>query len=262
MNYAVEVNNFSFAYNGTEILHDISLSVEPGEYLSIIGPNGAGKSTLLKCLNRIVLGGHGNIRIFGRDVNSYEQKELGCLAAYLPQIREYSFTYTVYDFVMMGRYPHLKPFERESREDVRIVDELLALTELSDLKDRYIHTLSGGERQKVYLAASLAQQPKILLLDEPTTHLDPRHQVEIQETISRISAERKITVLHVTHELNHIVSWSHKVAAIKEGRILFAGTPEEVITEQKLQQVFDAPFFFLKHPKTNKAIVVPDNTHA
>ena len=259
MTPTVDIQNLSFAYNGKEILHNIQFAVMPGEYISIIGPNGAGKSTLLKCLNRIVTIEQGTIRIMGKDLPQYDQKELGKVIGYLPQIREYAFSYSVYEFVMMGRYPHIQPLDQESKKDIAIVKEMIQLTGLSHLEHRDISTLSGGERQKVYLAASLAQQPRILLLDEPTTHLDPRHQIEIQETVSWISKQLNITVLHVTHDLTHIFTWSQRVAAFKDGRLRFIGNPCDVITDEKLTEIFDTKFLFLEDPKTKKIIVVPDD---
>ncbi len=255
---AVKISRFSFSYGpkGKEILADIDLSVAQGEYVSIIGPNGAGKSTLLKCLNRIIRGGRGSIEVFGKNVQGYTQKELGRLIGYVSQTREQAFPYTVFEFVLMARYPYLSPLSRVSKEDTRVVEEALSMTNTTDFASRKVNTLSGGERQKVYLAGALAQQPKILLLDEPTTHLDPRYHAEIQQTISDICTRLGMTILHVTHDFSHIAFWSKKVIAIKGGRVHATGTPDEILTRNRLKDIFDTDFLLIPHPSTRHNIIV------
>jgi len=257
MEKIIEISKLSFAYNGSPVLQNIDFSISPGEYISLIGPNGAGKSTLLKCLNRILSSATGNINLFKKNIALYSQREIAQMISYVSQTNEYSFAYTVYDFVLMGRYPYQKPFERESRKDIQIVNDLLELMDLKHLEHRTVNTLSGGERQKVYLAASLVQEPKILLLDEPTNHLDPKHQSDIQNIILKICRERNIAVLHVTHDLNHIVSFSHQIIALKNGQIIFNGAPEKIITADNLKKIFDTDFYIFSHPNTGKPIIVP-----
>lgn len=257
-NAAIVINQFSFHYGQKEILRDINLSVKEGEYVSIIGPNGAGKSTLLKCLNRIIRGGRGSMELFGKDVQRYSQKELGRLIGYVSQTREQVFPYTVFEFVLMARYPYLSPLSRVSKQDTRVVEEALAMTDTTDFAQRKVITLSGGERQKVYLAGALAQQPKILLLDEPTTHLDPRYHTEIQQTISAICVRLKMTILHVTHDFSHIAFWSRKVIAIKAGRVHSTGTPDEILTRERLKDIFETDFLLIPHPSTRHNIIVAE----
>ena len=258
MSEAVKISQFSFYYGQKVILHDIDLSVKEGEYVSIIGPNGAGKSTLLKCLNRIIKGGHGSIELFGKDLQEYSQKELGRLIGYVSQTREQVFPYTVSEFVLMARYPYLSPLSRVSKEDTRVVEEALSMTNTTDFAHRKVSTLSGGERQKVYLAGALAQQPKILLLDEPTTHLDPRYHADIQQTISKICVRLKMTILHVTHDFSHIAFWSRKVIAIKGGRVHSIGTPDEILTRDRLKDIFETDFLLIPHPATRHNIIVAE----
>jgi len=255
---AIQIRNFSFNYGDKNILQDISFVVEEGEYVSLIGSNGVGKSTLLKCINRIINGGQGAIELFGKNLIEYSQKDLGKMIGYVPQSRDHIFPYTVYEFVLMGRYPYLTPLSRPSKADKEIVQQALAITGTEEFRERKVSHLSGGERQKVYLAASLAQQPKILILDEPTAHLDPRYHREIQQTISGICADSGITILHVTHDLNHIALWSHKVLAFKEGRVCWYGTPEDVLTAEHLEHIFNTPFLFMEHPLTKKNMIIPE----
>lgn len=255
--YALRVERFSFSYNRKRIIDDISLSVKKGEYVSIIGPNGAGKSTLIKCFNRILRDGNGTIEIFGQEIKRFPQKILGQLIGYVPQSSEHSFSYTVREFVTMGRYPYLNPFTKISNNDKKVVDNVIEMTALEAFAERSFQHLSGGEKQKVYIAACLAQQPKILLLDEPTNHLDPRHQLDIQKTISDISKKLGITILHITHDLNQSVYWSQKIIALKEGKIVCEGPPHHVITASTLKKVFDTDFHILSDPLTKRKIVVP-----
>lgn len=256
MSDAVNIRGFFFNYGPKEILRDINLSIGQGEYVAMIGPNGAGKSTLLKCLNRIARGGRGSVELFGKDLNQYSQKEIGRLIGYVSQNREQEFPYTVFEFVLMARYPYLTPLARVSKEDQRVVAQVLEMTGMREFAQRKVSTLSGGERQKVYLAGALAQQPKILLLDEPTTHLDPKYHSEIQSTISRICTDSKITILHVTHDFSHIAFWSRRVIAIKGGGVHSSGTPDEILTANSLKDIFEIDFLLVPHPSTRHNIIV------
>ena len=257
-NTALKINQLFFHYGKKQILNDINFSVSQGEYVSVIGPNGAGKSTLLKCINRITKGPEGSIELFGKNLNDYSQKDLGRMIGYVSQTSEQLFPFTVFEFVLMGRYPYRSPLSRVTKQDKAAIDQALSMTGLTDFVDRKVNTLSGGERQKVYLAGALAQQPKILLLDEPTAHLDPKYHAEIQKTISDICAHMGMTILHVTHDLNHIFSWSQKVIAIKEGRLYRMGVPEVLLTPEYLKDIFETDFLVMSHPITSRPIIVPE----
>ena len=257
---ALTVTNFSFSYNTRPILREVSFSVACGDYVSIIGPNGVGKSTLLKSMVRILQGGTGTIEVLGKPLAQYSQKELGRCISYVSQTHDTVFPYTVREFVSMGRYPYMNPLSRLTKDDQRVIDEVMRQTGVDCFAERSVATLSGGERQKVYIAGALAQQPRILLLDEPTTHLDPKYHADIQQTISRIAREQGITVLHVTHDLNHIQYWSHQVIALKEARVIFQGSPKEVLTKENLKAIFDVNFMLIDDPHSQKKIVVTDMT--
>ncbi len=254
----INFTQFTIALYGKKILQDLTFSVEEGEYACIIGPNGAGKSTLLKCINRIVKGGSGSIELLGKNIQRYRQKELGKLIGYVPQEREQAFSYTVEEFVMMGRFPHLKPFRPPAALDQNHVREAIAIVGLNGLENRSVNTLSGGERQKVFLATALAQQPKILLLDEPTNHLDPKYTRAIQKIIQDVSAKWNVTVLHVTHDLS-LVAQVKKVVALKDGRLQWIGTPQEKMTPENLNGLFESEFLFVPHPVTRRTIVVQES---
>jgi len=258
MSNAVEINNLSFRYEQKEVLREITLQVRTGDYAGLIGPNGVGKSTLLKSLNRILRTPPGTIRLFGKNLEDYTQKELGKLIGYVPQYLEQLFSYTVFEFVLMARYPYFDMGRPASRNDEKKVDETLSLLKLSDFRERRINQISGGERQKVYIAAALAQEPKILLLDEPTAHLDPKYHADIQRLISKAAQDLGLTVLHATHDLNHIFSWSKDIVAMKDGRVAMQGTPAQVLTSKNLESIYETKFIFMNHPQTAKNIIVPE----
>lgn len=257
-NALITINNFSFSIKNNVILKEVSFRVNEGDYLSIIGPNGAGKTTLLKCLIRIYTGGKGTINLAGKSLNSYNQKELAKLISYVPQSDGRSLDFTVYEFVMMGRYPYLNPFSSVSKEDKEAVSEALASTETEHLADRYINTLSGGERQNVFIAATIAQGSRILLLDEPTTFLDPKHQSDIHKILKRVNREYGITVVSVTHDINNAILLSNHIIVLKEGTVVFSGSPSEVMCNEVLERIYDKTFLFVNHPDTGLPVIIPE----
>ncbi|MFC1561281.1 ABC transporter ATP-binding protein [Candidatus Latescibacterota bacterium] len=253
----IKIEYYSFSIDNNTILRDISLEVNEGEYLSIIGPNGAGKTTLLKCLMRIYTGGKGSITLAGKSLNSYKQKELAMLLSYVPQSDGRRLDFTVYEFVMMGRYPYLNPFTSVKKEDKTAVSEALASTETEHLSDRHLDTLSGGERQNVFIAAAIAQGSRILLLDEPTTFLDPKHQTDIHKTLKRVNRERGITIVSVTHDINSAALLSNRVIILKEGAVAFSGSSSEIMCNEVLEGIYDKKFLFVKHPSTCQPVIIP-----
>lgn len=253
---AVEVRRFSFWLEDKPVLRDVSFSVLEGEYLSIVGPNGAGKTTLLKCLDRIYTGGRGEIAVFGRPLAAYRQKELARRLSYVPQADGRVFPFTVEQFVLMGRYPYLSPFTSVRREDRQAVREALELTGTAPFAGRMLDTLSGGERQKVYIAAAVAQGADALLLDEPTTFLDYRHQAEIRDLLTRLNGAGK-TIVAVTHDVNRAALDSHRIVALREGEVVFCGTPGELMHPGVLRSVYGADLLLVEHPGTGLPVIVP-----
>jgi len=259
---ALAVRNLTCRLGGKEILHGIDLDVAPGEFVSLIGPNGAGKTTLLRCLNRIIETASGQVTIDGRDLDTYPQVELASQIAYVPQAEGRHFDFSVFEFVLLGRYPHLSPFSSISQKDRDVVHQSLVATGMETFAKRIHGTLSGGERQKVFIAAALAQEAPILLLDEPTTFLDPHHQEEILTILTRINRQDRRTVLSVTHDLNGAMLASNRIVALKDGQMVFSGTPEETMTERVLRTVYGASFLFADHPVTGQAMLVPAGGNA
>jgi iron complex transport system ATP-binding protein len=238
-NTILEITGFSFRIGTKEILRNVSFSVARGEYLSIVGPNGAGKTTLLKCLDRIYRGGTGRITVF------------------VPQADGRIFPFTVEQFVLMGRYPYLNPFSSVSHEDIEAVRRVMERTSIVDFAHRKLDTLSGGERQKVYIAAALAQGAEVLLLDEPTTFLDYRHQAEIRDLLTEVNRNSGVTVVAVTHDVNRAVIDSQRIVALSAGTVVFDGTPAEIMRPEVLQRIYDTSFLLVGHPQGDVPIIAP-----
>jgi len=253
----IEVRNFSFRLGKKQILRDVSFTVAEGEYLSIVGPNGAGKTTLLKCIDRLLTGGSGRIEICGRPLESYAQKKLARLIGYVPQGDGQGFAFTVEQLVLMGRYPYLSPFSPVSKEDRQAVRQSLELTGTAEFAERLLQTLSGGERQKVFIAAALAQGARILLLDEPTTFLDYRHQDEVQGLLARVNRQSGTTIVSVTHDVNRAALESDRIVALREGSVVFCGPPPEIMRAEVLEQIYGASLLLVDHPREGLPMIVP-----
>jgi len=258
---AIEVRSYSFHAGGKAILREVALTVDAGQYVSVIGPNGAGKTTLVKCIDRLLPGGSGEIRVFGRPLGEYPQKELARRVGYVPQADGRLFPFTVEQFVTMARYPYFSPFASVAQEDRRAVVEALDRTGTAEFAQRQIGTLSGGERQKVFLAAALAQQPDVLLLDEPTTFLDYHHQEEIRRLLLEVNRQLGVTILSVTHDVNHAALESDTVVALREGQVVFDGPPGEVMRPETLSEIYGSRFVLVDHPAAAVPMVVP-HAHA
>jgi iron complex transport system ATP-binding protein len=230
----IEVKNISFAYAGNEVLKDISFSVQPGECVGILGNNGAGKSTLITCLNRIRAPRTGKVCIDNRDVLKMRQREIARCISYVAQKNELSQT-TVFDSVLLGRKPYIK--WAVSQEDLDLCDEMIERVGMSKLKLRHVSELSGGEVQKVMLARALVQQPKLLLLDEPTSSLDPKNQHGMLALVQNLARERSIGVLIVIHDLSLALRYCDKFLFIKNGAVYKYGD-ESIITTETISAVY------------------------
>jgi iron complex transport system ATP-binding protein len=241
MNNAIQIENLALALNGAPILSGVSFSVATGEYVSIIGPNGAGKTTLLRCLLGMYAY-NGSAKINGVECSACDRRALARQVSYVPQTHDIAFPLTVYDFVMMGRYPYLSALSPAQKSDEDAVEQALQITGTAQFRQRTLCTLSGGERQKVYIAAALAQETPIMLLDEPATFLDWRHQSEVMTLLKKINRECGATILAVNHDLNSAAHWSNRIIALKDGRMLSAGTPDELIQPEPLEQLFETAF--------------------
>jgi iron complex transport system ATP-binding protein len=249
----LEINNLSFGYNGHPILDNLNFKVKFGEVLGIVGPNGSGKSTMLKCMNRILKTEKNSILLEGKDVSTIGLKDLAKTMGYVPQSSKNVFPFTVFDVVLMGRRPYIQ--WSLGRNDKEIVAKILEYLGIADLGMRYFNELSGGEQQKVIIARALAQQPEIMLLDEPTSSLDIRHQLDIL-CILRTLAERKhCSVIISMHDLNLACRFSDRLLLLKNGSIYAMGTPEAVMTEENIEAVYG-----IKSKVTRSVVGLPQIT--
>jgi len=255
---AIKIENLSYSIADKTILKQIFLELNRGDYLSIIGPNGAGKTTLLRCIMRIYNASEGKIWINGRLLSEINQRELAKQVSYVPQSDGRIFPFTVAEFILMGRYPHLSPFTAIQADDKLAVAQALELTQTTHLANRNLNTLSGGEKQTVFIAAALAQGARILLLDEPTTFLDPRHQSDIYRILKKLNRELKMTIISVTHDINQAALQSNRVVILKAGAIVFSGNSSEIMNNQILQPAYQKKFSFLKHPEQDQLFIIPE----
>ena len=254
---AVEVADYSYRVGRQDILKNITFSVEEGDYLSILGPNGAGKSTLLKSINRLISLGEGEIHLYGHDIKRVPQKRLARMVSYVPQIHRLNFPVTVWQFVLLSRYPYLSPLRPVSSADRDAVDRSLEMTGLHEFRERILNTLSGGEQQKAYLAAAIAQETEVILLDEPTTFLDPRYKQEMMILLERLNNEEGVTIIEVTHDINLALLFSKRIIAIKNGELVFSGPPGALLEGQVLRDLYDTDFAFARHPHIQLSLVFP-----
>ena len=255
---AIEIRNLTFSIEDSTILDSVSIDIYPGEYLSIIGPNGAGKTTLLRCLMRIHRVPAGTIHVGGVPAERLGQRALAKRISYVPQSEGRRCPFTVEEFVLLGRYPFRSPFSPIRREDRNAVSEALRLTRIDHLAQRRVDTLSGGERQTAFIAAAIAQGADILLLDEPTTFLDPKHEAEIRAILKALNRTMGRTIVAVTHDINAAALESDRVVILKDGRVIFTGTPGEVMDNAVLSRAYGKQFVFIEHPVAGRRIVLPE----
>ena len=242
----IELEQVGYRINGNWLVRDINLTIKYGMLWAVVGPNGAGKSTLLRLISGELIPTTGEIRFFGKPINSYEPKELARLRAYLQQKRDVNFPFTSIEVVLFGRYPYLNG-TKETSSDIVIAQKALQNVEASIFAERLYPTLSGGEASRVDVARILAQSPGLLLLDEPTNHLDPRHQVQILNLCKKMCEQGK-TVITAIHDLNLASMYADQLLMLKEGRIMTCGPPESVLTQKMLTETYEMSFNILAHP--------------
>jgi iron complex transport system ATP-binding protein len=239
----LEVQDLSAAYDGSKVLHGLSFKVTEGEFLGIAGPNGAGKSTLLRTLAALLEPTAGTISIYGKPLNAYSRRHLAQKIAVIFQDFHCPYDFTVYDMVAMGRSPFLPRWKRLSPRDGAIISHAMRTTDVSHLRDRSFFELSGGERQRVVIAKALAQQPSILLLDEPATHLDLHHQVNVFNILRCLNRQKRVTILCITHDLTLGAQYMDRFLLLSKGQLLAEGTPAEVIQEKLIANLFETPVY-------------------
>lgn len=244
-------------YGSTKVLENVSFSVDSGELVGLLGPNGSGKTTLLRAISRTLKPKVGAVFLNEADIFSMKSSEVAKKLAVVPQIASLDFDFTALDLVLMGRHPHMGRFEREDRADLEIAKEAMMLTNTWHLAEKPINELSGGERQLVMIARALAQKPQVLLLDEPTSHLDINNQIGIMDLLRKICLEKNLAALAVFHDFNLAARYCNSLILLHKGKIFAIGKVEEVLTEENIREVFNVEVIVRRHPITNSLYIVP-----
>jgi iron complex transport system ATP-binding protein len=247
---ALTVSEITAGYGPAAVLHGLSFELVPGEILAIVGPNGAGKSTLLKVAGGSLRPSRGSVELLGRPLASYHPRELARRVATVAQENQVAFRFTVLEIVLMGRTPHLGPFHLETGHDLAAAYAAMKRFELSDLAHRSINELSGGERKRVFLARALAQEPRVIFLDEPTAFLDLRHAAEILVQFRKLCAQDGLAVVATMHDLNAAASYADRVLLLNSGAAIACGPPDEVLTAANLEQVYRVKVHIGRNPIT------------
>jgi iron complex transport system ATP-binding protein len=254
---ALHADQIRAGYDERPVLRGVSLEVKAGELLAIVGPNGAGKSTLLRVLSGALKPREGSIKLFGRELAGYDRRALARTIASVAQENSVAFQFSVMEIVLMGRAPHLGAFHLESQHDLEIAADALRYFDLTTLAGRPIQELSGGERKRVFLARALAQQPRVVLLDEPTAFLDLRHIAEIFECFRQLRVERGLAVVATMHDLNTAALYADRILMLKAGARVAYGMPAEVFDPATLREVYEVEVHVGRNPVTGTLVVYP-----
>lgn len=244
----LEINNLDVSINKTDIITDLSLSMATHSFVGVIGANGSGKSTLLKTIYKSIKPKSGTIIYQDMDLVKASEKKMAQKIGVVGQFNELSFDLTVHQMVLLGRTPHKKMLETDSKEDLALVEKALEQLGLSAYKNRSFLSLSGGEKQRVILARALTQEPELLILDEPTNHLDIRYQIEIMETVKQL----ELGVLAAIHDLEMAANYCDYLYAMKQGEIIASGKPQDLLTEELINEIYDIKCHLYTNPITKK----------
>jgi iron complex transport system ATP-binding protein len=253
----LNIDKIDFSYYSSKVLNEVTFKAESKEFIGIMGPNGSGKTTLLRCISNVLSPQVGTVLLDGREIHKLSKKEIAKNIGVVPQSSNIDFSFTVSELVLMGRTPHTARFQNETDLDFKIAENAMKLTRTIHLSNRIFDELSGGERQRVIIARALAQEPKILLLDEATVHLDISSKFEILKLIKKIGNEKNIVVIAVFHDLNLAAQYSNKLILIDKGKIVSIGTPDEVLSPENIQKTYHIDAIVKRHSLTNTPYVTP-----
>ena len=259
-NALVRAEGLTCGYGEDPVLRGISLDLRPGDFVGVIGPNGCGKSTLIRALTGILPPYSGKVSLQGKGIPTLSRREVARQVAVIPQDTILLFGFSVLEMVLMGRSPHLKRFQRAGRRDLDLALEALRQTDLIEQRDRKVTELSGGERQRAVIARALVQEPNVLFLDEPDSHLDIGHQVEIFDLLKHLNRYRGLTVLCVSHDLNLASVYCRRLILMQEGRLVATGRPEDIITPANIRAVYGVNAVVHPSPVDGSPQVFPHST--
>ena len=235
---AMEVRDLSFSYGKNKVLKGISFTIEGGKITTIMGANGCGKSTLFNLMTKNLYPRKGNIFLHGRNIQNFGLKDFAKRVSIVHQYNSSADDITVERLVSFGRTPHMKMMQGRSDEDEKLTEWAMEVTNVEKYRDREVSRLSGGQRQRVWIAMALAQNTKILFLDEPTTYLDIRYQIEILELVKKLNEEYGITIIMVLHDINQAIHFSDRIIGLKDGQVAAQGSPAEVVTPECIRTLY------------------------
>ncbi len=244
----LRLDRVSLGYGKRTVLHDISLEAGPGEVLGIIGPNGSGKSTLIRGITRLIQPISGQIFLDGKDITSFSRQDLARIVAVVPQTPVLPEMFTAFEVVLMGRTPHLGLLRYESEKDLRIVEKAMEATQTLSFAERRVSELSGGERQRLTIARAIAQEPKVILMDEPTANLDIKYQIETLELTCHLCRKHRLIVVTTLHDLNLAAQYCDRLVMLNNGRVYCQGSPKMVISSETIRQAYGAEVYVYPHP--------------
>ena len=251
---AISAQDLTYEIEGKTLLHGVSLHADRGQLVGVVGPNGAGKSTLLRVISGALRNHGGAVRLEGAELTALSSGDVASALALVPQIAPYTHGFTAIELVLMGRYPHLGRFQIEGEEDDRIARDAMRLTETEQFADRTLDTLSGGERQRVFVARALAQQPRILLLDEPTSNLDVLHQLKVLDLVRRL-VDDGLAAVAAIHDLNMAARYCDRLVLLSGGRVLAEGQPCEVLSPETIESAFGVESAVYRDPITGSLAI-------
>jgi len=254
----LQLKDVSFAYHQDPVVQRISLQVEPGEFIGILGPNGSGKSTLLKLLGGILKPDSGTVLLREKELHDYKRKILAQSIAWLPQEHAMAFSFQVGEIVLMGRHPYLSSMTFEGQKDFDIADQAMRTTDTTHLSERQFTDISGGEKQRVMMACAITQEPEVLLLDEPTTALDIKYQLEIINILDRLNRNDGMTLILAMHDLHLASRYCRRLILIDQGKIVKDGTPEEVLQKEILENVYGVQLKVFHDPEDGSIMISPE----
>src|SRR5208283_5298942 len=254
---SLNIDGVECRYGSIKILENVSLSVKAGDFVGILGPNGSGKTTLLRSISRTLKPYKGTIMLNDKDLYSLKNIEVAKQMAVVPQDNTISFSFTALEVVLMGRNPHMERFQMETENDMTVARRVMNLTNTWHLASRTVNELSGGERQRVIIARALAQEPKVLLLDEPLTYLDIINQLEVMDLIKSLCVADGIIAMAVVHDLNLAARYCNTALLLNKGCVFAAGSLDEVMTSENIKSVFKVDAIVKRNPVTNSLYIIP-----
>jgi iron complex transport system ATP-binding protein len=257
----LQIEKITLDYGQQTVIKDLSFQLHPGELLGLVGPNGCGKTSIIKSLSQVLCPSSGRILLDGKELTAISRNELARFIGVVPQNPYLPETFTVFEVVILGRNPHLGLLSGETTRDIAIVWHAMERTDITHLVKRRIGELSGGEKQRVTIARVLAQEPHVILLDEPTANLDISQQLDILDLVAGMCRKENIACLIAIHDLNIAAQYCTRIIMLKNGKVYAEGTPGKVITSENVREVFDAETTVYPHPENNLPVVLPNGNH-